>query len=139
MPPARMTKENTGRKLVADKREGMSSAHLALIRQLPCVACGNPAPNDAHHLLRAEDDNGLRIVKSQSQTQADKWAIPLCHWKCHENAPDSLHLSGRRGIDEEEWLMQRGIDGRALARALWAVRGDFEAMHRVIFRTRQVA
>lgn len=136
MPLARIPKENTGRRLAPLKRDGMSEAHLALIRKLPCLGCGKAGPSDAHHLLRAEDDSGLRIVKSASQTQADKWAIPLCHWDCHEMAPTSLHLSP---MDEEEWLMVRGVDGRAVARALWAASPDEDAMHRVLFRARQVA
>jgi len=135
MLPARIPKANTGRPIVKPKREGMSEAHLALVRKLPCVVCGKPAPSDAHHLLRAVDENGLRIVKSANQTQADKWAIPLCHWDCHEMSPTSLHNSP---MDEEEWLMARGIDGRAIAKALWTASPDFEAMHRIVFRARQV-
>lgn len=32
-----------------------------------------------------------------------------------------------------------GIDGRALASALWAARGDQEALERIVFRFRQEA
>jgi hypothetical protein len=51
--------------------------------------------------------------------------------ECHA----ALHRAG----DEEAFLASHGIDGRALAAALWAVRGDLEAMRRVVFRARQAS
>ncbi len=60
---------------------------------------------------------------------ADRWAIPLC--ATHHNA---LHGAG----DEETYLADHGIDGRAVATALWAERGDEEKMERVVFRSFQM-
>ncbi len=115
------------------EREGMSASHLANVRKLPCCVCG--AENrqiNAHHLLQPGDPKERGIARKA----ADKYAIPLCvvilkRWGCHER----LHDAG----DEETFLMQHGIDGRALASALWAARGDQEAMERVVFRFRQEA
>lgn len=104
-------------------------AHLANVRLCCCVVCGKSA-SQAHHLLRVYDDNGVRIVKSQNQRNDDRWAIPLCVEHHDQQYPDSVHRAG----DEEGWLASKGIDGRALARALWAVRGDLDAMQRHAFR-----
>lgn len=109
---------------VRPKREGMDAGHLANVRGLSCVACGWMRRGmHAHHLLRAEG-RGL------SRKTADKWAIPLCP-ACHL----LLHAAG----DEEAWLTERGIDGRAVASALWAVRGDPDGMMRIIGRWRLTA
>jgi len=110
---------------VRPKREGMDAQHLANVRQLPCAVCGTIGlmPREAHHLLRTEE-RGL------SRKSSDRWAIPLCV-SCHH----SLHMDG----DEERYLAGWGIDGRAVAKSLWAARGDLDAMERVIFNVRQRA
>lgn len=116
---------------VRPKREGMDAKHLVNVRGCPCAACGTgstaleriQAGIQAHHLLRT-DERGL------SRKSSDRWAIPLCF--LHHN---ELHAAG----DEEAYLASKGIDGRAVASALWAVRGDLAAMRRVIFRARQSA
>lgn len=107
----------------------MDAEHLRNVRQLDCIACGKPAGSmlglemNAHHLLRTgERGMGMR--------SPDKYAIPL-HHSCHME----LHHNG----DEDGFLAERGIDGRAVAAALWAARGDLEAMRRVIFRAIQEA
>jgi hypothetical protein len=61
---------------------------------------------------------------------ADRWAIPVDR-KCHAE----IH---RLGYDEE-WFIAMGIDARSVASALWAARGDQEAMARIVFRARQLA
>lgn len=67
---------------------------------------------------------------------ADKYAVPLCrHPATHSDHHADLHAHG----DEEAYLMKHGIDGRALASALWAARGDQDAMERIVFRFRQEA
>lgn len=112
---------------VRPKREGMDAKHLENVRLCHCLTCNREAgPTSyiqAHHLLRTEE-RGL------SRKSSDRWAVPLCRI-CH----DDLHAAG----DEEAWLGGQGIDGRAIASALWAARGDLEGMRRVIFRARQAA
>lgn len=98
-------------------REGMSGAYLILIRGLPCVICGR-LPVEAHHLLRT-GERGL------SRKSSDRWAIPLCP-ECHR----ALHGHG----DEEAFLMEFRVDGRAIASALWASRDSFAGMARVCNR-----
>jgi hypothetical protein len=114
------------------KRPDMDPKHLENVRGLGCVCCGagiHGAPYStaihAHHLLRVgPGERGLSL------TTRDRWAIPLCSI-CH----DKLHKDG----NEERWLAERGIDGRAVASALWAARGVFYAMQRVVFRAYQAA
>lgn len=103
------------------KREGMSGAHLAMVRKLPCIVCGRPA-EEAHHLLRGlpPDERGT------SRRAADRWAVPVCI-RDHRAA----HAHG----DDERWLAERGVDGRAIAAALWSARGDEQAMMRVVERS----
>jgi len=95
-----------------------------MVRDLTCCVCGSGLEIHAHHLLRAEPGGRGMALKN-----ADRWAIPLC--RAHH---DALHGHG----GEEEYLAERGIDGRALASALWAERGDAAAMRRVMFRASQM-
>jgi hypothetical protein len=111
------------------EREGMSETHLANVRLCSCVITGQEPAGflygsiEAHHLLRV-DGRGM------SRKSADRWAIPMASQKHRE-----LHDCG----DEEGYLARHGIDGRAVAAALWSERGNLEAMRRVIFRARQMA
>jgi hypothetical protein len=105
------------------ERNGMSRAHLEMICRLPCLISGRRGTVQAHHLLRT-GEHGIAFKS------ADKWAIPLdTIW--HR----ALHNDG----DEETFLARHGIDGRAVARALWAARGDANRMYWVVFKARQRA
>jgi len=108
---------------VKQRRDGMSSKHLAMIRQLPCVVSDVVGHTEAHHLLRS-GEHGM------GRKSSDQWAVPLSA---------EMHLSLHRRGDEDAWFSERGIDGRALARALWAARGDLDRMRAVVFKTRQLA
>lgn len=108
---------------VRQPREGMSPSHLAMVRDLTCCVCGSGLNIHAHHLLRADPNS-----RGMGMKNADRWAIPLC-----QRDHDALHQHG----GEEEFLMEHGIDGRALAAALWAERGDVDGMRRVAFRFAQ--
>ena len=97
------------------QRPGMSPAHLAFVRSLPCCACGSPAV-EAHHLLRT----GARGMGMRSP---DRYAVPLCG--AHHRA---LHAHG----DEGAWLTAHGVDGIALAERLWNDTGDGAAGLRAV-------
>lgn len=112
---------------VRKAREGNDAKHLAMIRLLPCVLCGQQGITQAHHLLRTGDPT----QRGTGRKPADKFCIPLC---VHHHT--ALHAKG----DEEAFLMETyGVDGRALAAALWAERGNLDGMDRVEFRFRQEA
>jgi hypothetical protein len=99
----------------------MSWDYLAFLRQLECPVYPGERPIEAHHLLRADCTRGM------GRRAADRYAIPLSS-KAHRE----LHEAG----DEEAWLAEHGVDGRALAAALWRVSGDYEMGWRIVTRMR---
>lgn len=69
-----------------------SEKHLARIRQQPCISCGNPPPNHAHHICGVGDG----VMGSKA---SDSMSFSLCY-TCHH----LLHIEGR-GVDRQwEWL-----------------------------------
>jgi len=97
----------------------MSRDHLGFIRSLACPVYPEEGPVEAHHLLRGDRSRGM------GRRAADRYAIPLS-----ARAHRELHDAG----DEEAWLAERGIDGRALAAALWRISGDYAAGMRILGR-----
>jgi len=102
-----------------DKRPGMSSDHLDLIRSLPCCACGAQPRSDAHHLLQT-NERGLGLRST------DKHTVPLCP-TCHTD----LHSYGSR--EERKWFARAGIlNPIALALGLWDCGRNRNQMLRVM-------
>jgi hypothetical protein len=100
-----------------DKRPGMDPQHLKNVAKLSSVLSGR-TPCDAHH-LRIKKERGIGLKAT------DQWAIPLTrdeHEACHK-------VGGRR---EQEWFEKRGVDCYAVARALWANKGDVARMQKII-------
>jgi len=93
--------------------------HMDALHELPCVVCGT-RPVHVHHLMRG-------VKRGMGYKAADKWGLPFC-MKCHSH----LHATG----NEEAWLADKGIDGRATCRALFKRTGDYEAMLRITERAR---
>lgn len=96
------------------------STHLALIRQLPCIACGREGMTVAAH-LRSGTDGGTGLKP------ADRWTTPLCS-PCH----DRQHRVG-----ELTFWSDLGIDPTGAANALWTKSGDIAAMRRIVDRALQ--
>jgi hypothetical protein len=114
----RITRKN--KPSAAEKREGMSKAHIALIKQLPCCITGK-RPVDPHHLKE-----GLAHERGIGRKATDRWAVPLCREK-HEE----VERIGSR--NEWAWFKKHGIeDPLELAAALWRNTGDLDRMLRVI-------
>ena len=82
-----------------------SSVHLGRVRQLPCLVCGSPGPNHAHHIQFAEH-RGL------SQKVGDQWTVPLCGMCHHE-----LHNTGE---GEKLFWAFNGVDAVEVAKDLWS-------------------
>jgi len=101
----------------AERREGNSKAHLALIRQLPSCISGRK-PCDPHH-LRISSERGV------GRKSTDRWAVPLTR-----DEHDEVHKVGSR--KEFAWFQDRGIDCYGLASALWTNTGDLERMDKII-------
>jgi hypothetical protein len=100
-----------------DRKSFMDRKHLANIRKLPSIVSGR-TPCEAHH-LRIKDERGVGMKAT------DRWAVPLTR-----DEHQRVHEVGSRM--EEQWFAERGIDAVALAIALWTLRGDLDAMRRVI-------
>jgi hypothetical protein len=94
--------------------------HLAFVRQLPCVACGQAAPSEAAH-VRSGSDAGSGIKPS------DRYSLPLCT-ECHA----LQHQFGELRF----WSVLR-IDPLNVAFGLWTVSADIKAGERIVFRARQ--
>ena len=94
-----------------------SKAHLKFVAGLPCCITGISYQVVAHHLLRRTDE------KCAGQRSGDDKIIPLT-----TEAHTALHGIG----DETGFLEGHGIDGPALAKALWDVSPNHEAGLRVV-------
>ena len=102
-------------------RPGMSEAHLALIRKLPCVACPALCRSDPHHL------RGGVAAKERSfgVKSTDRQAVPLCRWH-HEE----LHRIAVKY--EADWFHKWRLDPYELANALWHGTGDLARMKAIL-------
>ena len=109
-------------------RPGMSEAHLALIRKLPCSVCEALSRRDPHH-LRSGPAHKERAFGRRS---TDKWAVPICRFH-HEE----VDRAGARG--EAAWFDKYAIDPHALAMALWNAKGDLPAMGLILIAHKQQA
>lgn len=110
-------------KLPTKKRPGMSEAHLAAIRKLPCVVTGRVPAGEAHH-LKVPGERGTAMKAT------DKWAVPLCH---------TIHmdLESVGSKNEPKWFRKHGIDDPyALADALWHASPDVARMTRIVIEHR---
>ena len=86
---------------------------LALIRQCPCIICGQQA--EAAHLRMSSAEYG------KANGRSDSWVNPLCPGH-HRLYPDAQHA----GSEYEFWQRQK-IDPLAIAKALWESQ-DLEQM-----------
>lgn len=110
-----------------DDRVGMSKAHLALIRLLPCAVCRIYGSVQAHHLM-VKEHRGIGMKAP------DMFAIPLCE-SCHHR----LHTRGSRM--QAALLRDEGVDDVRLANDLWSeslssktYTGKLNAMRSIVMR-----
>lgn len=90
--------------------------HLAFIRTLPCICCGNNIETQAAH-IRMADRTVAKSMTGIATKCDDRFTLPLCN-----REHDEQHRHG----DEKDWWMQRGIDPIKAALALYSVSGDYE-------------
>jgi hypothetical protein len=69
-------------------------AHIARVKQLPCVICRKPGPSDAHHVIC--DRYGTRKA-------SDFEVIPLCKAH-HQDGPEAIHNG------KASWVEKHGPD-----------------------------
>jgi hypothetical protein len=109
-------------------RPGMSEAHLALIRQLPCVACPALCRSDPHHLRGGPASK----ERSFGVKSTDRWAVPICRFH-HEE----VHRIAVRY--EADLFHKWRLDPYALANALWHGTGDLARMKAILDAHKQAA
>jgi len=68
--------------------------HMGKVKQLPCVICLSPPPNDAHHCFHG---------RYGTRKASDFDVIPLCKL-CHQDGPDAIHNAKRT------WAEKNGFD-----------------------------
>lgn len=98
--------------------------HLAFVRSLPCVVCGNDIETEAAHVRFAAPHAGKRQT-GKGEKPDDRWTIPMCG-KCH----DEQH----EGSEAAFW-QSRGIDPLFIAMALYGATGDYEAGMQIVSAT----
>ncbi|MCK5445673.1 MAG: DUF968 domain-containing protein [Rhodospirillaceae bacterium] len=98
-------------------------AHLILVRQMPCVICLTTHSIVCHHLMR-------NTVRGMGLKAPDTDVLPLCYW--HHTASDDCAHDNKCG-SEGAWFASKDIlDPLGVARALYAITGNYEAMLGVI-------
>jgi hypothetical protein len=98
--------------------------HEEFIGELPCLACGRPAPSECAH-VRTGTDGGVSLKPSS------RYTVPLCA-ACHRTGHGAQHTVGELAF----WSRLR-IDPLNVALKLWTVSGDIQAGERVVFRAQQ--
>lgn len=93
-----MNKVSKKRKAYRASEEGKAaSEYMMLVKQLPCCACGAPAPSDAHHCkdkppYKYNDGMGPYVrLPGAGMKSSDMDVIPLCATGCHQFGPNSFH------------------------------------------------
>jgi len=116
-------REKRTRKSAAEKREGNSEDHAALLRLLPCCVTGREPARTIHHLKAgpARHERGVQMRAT------DRWALPLSY---------EAHILGVETVGsrrEHAWFREHGVDDPyELAAALWRETGDLERMRRIV-------
>lgn len=105
-------------------RPGMSEAHCALIRKLPCAICLRIPGGEIHHLKSIPGTRGAGIRAE------DKYGVPLCR-----TDHDIIERAGTR--NEMAKFKDCGIENvHVLAADLWKITGNLPQMVKVLMAHR---
>jgi hypothetical protein len=99
-----------------------SEGHLAFIRQLPCVICGDNTTVEAAH-IRYGDWEIAKRPTGMGEKPDDAFTIPLCGAHHREQ-----HSRG----EQHFWRNSPIMDPIKVALALWWASGDIEAGEQII-------
>lgn len=103
--------------------------HLAFIRELPCVICGE-MPVHAAHIRYGAPHLGKRET-GMGEKPDDRWTVPLAP-RFHTDGPDAQHAGSERAFWE-----RHGIDPLQIAMALWGISGDHDAARVILHNARR--
>jgi hypothetical protein len=98
-----------------------NAKHLAFIRQLPCLVCGDNTATEAAHIRFGHALAWKRDV-GKSEKPDDCWTLPLC---------GAHHREQHEGNERNFWMTHE-IDPIFVALALWRVTGDVESGEAII-------
>jgi hypothetical protein len=99
--------------------------HLAFVRALPCVVCGNNIETEAAH-IRFGDISAAKRFVGKGEKPDDKWTLPLC----------GTHHAEQHKIGEDEFWRKYGIDPLKVAAFLAINSGDFESGEMIVLNVR---
>jgi len=97
-------------------------SHLAFIRTLSCLICGNPLQTEAAH-IRYGDRRAGKPITGMGIKPDDAFVVPLCNEHHREQ-----HSRGERQF----WLRHEVTDPIFVALALYRVSGDQETAEQII-------
>lgn len=82
-------------------------AYMRAVKMLPCVACGRPGPNDAHHCKDTPPDGKPGLydrLPAAGRKSGDRDTIPLCPEHHRAPYPDAYHTN------RTAWAERHGPD-----------------------------
>jgi len=124
-PPGSLLKRTAVQpRMVRQEVAGRDLPYLALVRQLPCLKCGDDPCGEAAHVRFASAAFGK--ASGLGRKPSDVHSVPLCPG-CHRLDRDAQHARGER-----EFWDSIGINPLIVARDLYAQRGDLVAMRAVV-------
>ena len=95
--------------------------HLAFVRSLPCVVCGNNIETQAAHIRFGDPGAGKRYV-GKGEKPDDTWTLPLC----------GVHHEEQHKIGEDQFWQKYAIDPLKVAAFLSISTGDFDAGEMIV-------
>ena len=99
-------------------------AHLAAVRELPCVRCGMEPAGEAAHIRHQSGTHAK--FGGMGKKPADQWTVPLCG-SCHREDRDALHRVG-----EQTFFADLGINPLLMCVRLYVASGDLVAMRAIV-------
>jgi len=102
---------------------GRDADYLAMVRQLPCLKCGDE-PCEPAHVRFASAAFGK--AGGMQKKPDDRHSVPLCPG-CHRLDRDAQH-----NRNEREFWDSIGLNPLMVAQRLYAQRGDLVAMRAVV-------
>lgn len=97
--------------------------HLAFIRQLGCVICGDNTSTEAAH-VRMPDRMIAKPMTGIGIKPDDIFTVPLC----------GKHHREQHQHNEQVWWRDQGLDPVKIALALYVASGNYERAQQIVTR-----
>ena len=108
---ARRRVDKAARKPARERGRQRDEAHLALVRQLPCISTGRMDRIEAAHLRFSEHDFG-KDEPGLSAKPSDEWVLPLTH---------DEHMRQHDIGDERAFWDELGIEPLKVAQQIYGI------------------